>query len=90
MKLRYVKWVDSHGPGNGWLALSDIWAEQLVVRSVGFVLHDTPELLVLVPHLCLPAEDAFVARQGRGALTIPKASILETGDITVIGCIPFL
>ena len=81
MRLVLVEWLDSYGGTTGWKALEDCTPDALVCRSVGWLLHDTPQYKVLIPHLIRPDEDTRIAAQGRGDMTIPCAAIVKLYDL---------
>jgi hypothetical protein len=68
MRLVLIEWVDSYGGTTGWKELDDCTPELLVCRSVGWLLHDTDTVKVIVPHIVQPGPDTQIAAQGRGAL----------------------
>jgi hypothetical protein len=54
----------------------------LVCRSVGWLLHDTDECKVIVPHLVQPPRDSRIAEQGRGDMTIPTPAVVRLLELT--------
>ena len=72
-----VRWVDSQG-GGGWRDVRDApnWRPTEIV-TVGFVLEDHEDFLVLVQSLASPDADGDC--QADGWLTIPRRAILEVG-----------
>ena len=84
LKLVYVAWVDSHS-GRGWNDLENIAAkaEFLHCRSVGWLISETKEVMVIVPHLTSGDGDIIV--QGCGDITIPKCAIRKVKVIKVRG-----
>ena len=72
-----VRWVDSQG-GGGWRDVRDApnWRPTEIV-TVGFVLDDHDDFLVLVQSLASP--DADGDSQADGWLTIPRRAIIEIG-----------
>lgn len=70
MKLVYVEWVDSRGVSENWNTFA--WLKEndiCVVRSVGWLLQDTKELIQIVPHIGDDPE------QGCGDMTIPRSQV---------------
>lgn len=82
MRLVLVEWLDSYGGTTGWKVLEECTPDPLVCRSVGWLLHDTEQYAVIVPHLVQPGEESRIAAQGRGDLTIPRAAIRSVRDLS--------
>lgn len=74
VKLVYVEWWDSCGPGF-WTMAHDISPEMTTVESVGWVLTETDAAIVLGSH--------NGAEQTYGPLTIPKCAIKRQIELTV-------
>ena len=71
MKLLLIEWVDSCGDGTRWRELDEIKKDRPVrIRSVGWLLVETPESKTIVAHL---GPD-----HGQGEMTIPKEAIKKT------------
>src|SRR5262245_35745591 len=68
-QLVVVEWEDSTQPTSPWQWIADIKADapKLCV-TVGFLVHDTPEVKVLAQNL---GDVAGAAVQGSGVITIP-------------------
>ena len=81
MRLVLIEWLDSYGCTTGWKSLDDVTPDVLTVRSVGWLLHDTELVKVIVPHLVEPNAETRIAAQGRGDMTIPCAAIISVKDI---------
>lgn len=77
MKLVLIEWIDSHS-GRGWQALDDIKANASPVRcrSVGWLVADTKDTKVLVPHLS-GVDDEGVRPYGTGDIAIPRRCIVR-------------
>ena len=76
--LVYIKWLDSLGAGSGWQPIGDLGIDRpLEARSVGWMVRDTPEAIVIVPHLIGDCGAEGVPVQGCGDMTIPKVAIQE-------------
>lgn len=83
-RLVYVEWEDSGGGSGGWCETAEMHPPgHMVCQSVGWVLHDTPDCLYLVPHIARGDPVAKVPEQGRGELMIPKRAILRWVTLTV-------
>lgn len=77
LKLVLVEWLDSHA-GRGWQTMERIAvaAEPLYCHSVGWLLSDTKECKVLVPHFG-GERDGDEMMQGCGDLVIPTKAIVK-------------
>lgn len=73
VKLVLVEWWDSHQNISGWAAVADITPDLPLIRSVGWVVHDTPECLVLVANH--GEETRSSPEQACGEMTIPKVCV---------------
>ncbi len=74
-----VEWFDSYGCHSSWLETRDLAkkAGPHVCFSVGWLIEDNQDVIVIVPHLS-PANDEIDAEeQGSGDMTIPKVSIIS-------------
>lgn len=79
MKLVMIDWVDSHSSG-GWKPLPEIEkdCEPLLCRSVGWLLCEKNEHVVLVPHLSgMDDEDSVTLTCGSGYKIIPVVAIKD-------------
>ena len=75
-RLVCVEWVDSASSVSGnWIHVEAVPTECVLVRSVGWLVHDSEECKVLLPHL---TNDK---KQGCGEMIIPASSI--RGMVTV-------
>ena len=77
MKLVLVEWLDSHS-GRGWQDMEQIEgaAQPLFCRSVGWLVAESDDCKVLVPHLA-GDKDGKILAQGCGDLAIPARAILK-------------
>lgn len=72
--LLLVQWEDSSQPSSWvWLKSTDTYAVT-TVRSVGWVVRETDDVLVLAPSLSRPDEDGDV--QALGVIRVPKRAIV--------------
>lgn len=71
-RLVLVEWEDSHGVSASWEYVSRCNPYVLICRSVGWLLHDGGECIVVVPHLT--ASDQ-AKQQGCGDMTIPRSAV---------------
>jgi hypothetical protein len=74
--LVFVRWVDSHSRHAGWSRADDIYGlgSPLPCESVGWVLVDNDEVLVVVPHLA--GCNIECIQSVCGEMTIPKSAIV--------------
>lgn len=77
MKLAHVKWKDANSHDNAWMNISDADSGLSVVESVGWVLVNNKERIVLLPAIDVEGEQCF------GAITIPKSWIIKITDLKV-------
>jgi hypothetical protein len=77
MKLVLIDWLDSHS-GKGWQPLGAIEenGESVRCRSVGWLLSDTKERKVIVPHISGEKNRGTIP-YGCGDLSIPSRSIVK-------------
>lgn len=81
-KLAYVEWVDCFGCSSVWVDLDEINREPVICKSVGWILLDNDDVLVIVPHFT--QENHSGARfQGCGDMTIPKSAIRNVSVLTI-------
>ena len=72
-----IEWVDSHS-GRGWQTLGELEkvATPLYCRSVGWLVKETEQCKVIVPHIA-GEENGDIMLQGCGDLTIPTKAIVK-------------
>lgn len=77
MKLVMIEWLDSHS-GSGWQRLQEIEqnADTVRCRSVGWLLSDSKERKVIVPHISGEMNEDTIP-YGRGDLSIPSKAIVK-------------
>ncbi len=68
MKLEFVTWIDSRMT-SGWAEIEDRESTIWPIKSVGWVVKETDELIHLVPHIGTNPD------QGCGDMMIPKIAI---------------
>ncbi len=74
MELVIVEWEDSQGCPQGWQFFEDVSFEPVTIRSVGWVLRENKQSVMLAPHV---GRVGGVENQGQGIMTIPKRCILR-------------
>ena len=77
MKLILVEWVDAHS-GRGWQTVEQLEqaAEPLYCRSVGWLVSESRDCKVIVPHIS-GEKNGTTMLSGCGDLTIPNKAILK-------------
>lgn len=82
MKLVLVDWIDSHA-GRGWQSAEQLEraAEPMRCRSVGWLLKNTKECAVIVPHIS--GVDSGQMMTGCGDLSIPHAAITRIKTLQI-------
>lgn len=83
MRLVLVEWLDSYGCSASWQDISGSPAAPLVCRSVGWLLHDTDDCKVIIPHLSDPSHE-HANQQGCGDMAIPTRAVLNIVDLQPI------
>lgn len=82
-KLVYVKWVDSSG-SNGW-QMADLVKDQklelLNIHSVGWLLKEDNDAILIAPHISDGSE--IHPQQLCGELAIPKLVITKMKEIKI-------
>lgn len=75
--LVLVEWLDAHA-GRGWQTADQIRsaAEPLYCRSVGWLVSETADCKVVVPHIS-GERDGVEFLTGSGDLTIPAKAIVR-------------
>lgn len=75
MRLVKVEWIDAHGGGRyGWRPLEGMTERPAPCRSVGYLLRETGEEIVVVPHL----QDTDM---GDGEIIIPGRWVKRIVDL---------
>ncbi len=72
MNLVAIEWVDSSGP-SGWTEASAVQNKCERIRSVGWILFESDEVLTIAPHVSYEQEDPPCT----GIITIPKQCIVK-------------
>lgn len=74
--LLLVEWVDSYGCSPRWERIDEIEPEVIHAQSVGWLVHEDENVLVLVPHVTRPAFEGS-HHQGCGDMAIPLVAITK-------------
>lgn len=77
MKLDLIHWVDSFGCSPAWQPINDIQKfDPMKIKSVGWVVYEDIDHVVLVPHISPDRQDLGAEAQGCGDMTIPKSAVV--------------
>lgn len=79
-RLILVEWLDSRQPVPGWSRLDELEsAEPCFCVSVGFLVRETKNELVLAPNVADLDDEELI--QGSGIITIPRCSVRKVADL---------
>lgn len=67
--LVIIEWEDSRGVQAHWTELDDLDEGICIIESVGWIIVDKPEYIIILPHSCGDPP------QGCGSMTIPRKVI---------------
>lgn len=76
MKIEYIKWLDARGVSTGWEHKEEITMDLSEVVSVGYVIEETEQKIVVAPNM-----DTTDSPQVAGVMAIPKVNILERYEL---------
>lgn len=74
--LVLIEWVDSYGCSSNWQPLAGASSVPMVCQSVGWLLRDTSDCKVIVPHISDP-HHSTIGAQGCGDMTIPTKAVIR-------------
>lgn len=79
MRLVYVEWYDAHGCGDFWgdAPEPNDQPKALVVRSIGWIVAESDDAIVVAPHFANPATGPQIV----GDMTIPKGCVVRMVDV---------
>jgi len=76
MKLEMIEWIDSFGCSPEWQSIEHVKLnEPLTCVSVGKIIAEKDDYVVICPHFTKPHDD--LEEQGCGDMTIPKIVIVK-------------
>jgi len=76
LKLILIEWVDSYSVYEQWDFIGHIKEPEIVnCKSVGFLIKETPESILILPHISGENE------AGMGGICIPKVSITKLTEL---------
>jgi hypothetical protein len=73
-QIAAVEWMDAFGCPAGWEFEDEARISATIVRSIGYVLKDDDQFVMLAPHISTPGDDE--RRQLAGHIAIPRRSIV--------------
>lgn len=79
--LLFVAWRDHSGYDGGWRELDELNHDVALVTSVGWLTHETDEILTIVPHVATHHDGSPTEVQG--AFTIVKSCIRSRKELTL-------
>jgi hypothetical protein len=82
-KLVFVKWQDSYGVSPVWQEIRAVQVDAHYCYSVGWVVAESSDCLVIVPHVSPANEHIAAPEQGTGDMSIPKRSIVNLVELQV-------
>lgn len=71
-----IEWHDSRGATSRWQHLEDLDEGACYMQSVGWIVRQTDEFIVLAPHMSADGE------QASGVMYIPRSAITMTHHIS--------
>lgn len=74
-RIAVIEWVDAFGCPAGWEFEDETQARATTVRSVGFVLSEDDQVVMLAPHISSPGEGE--RRQLAGHIAVPRRQIVK-------------
>jgi len=83
MRLVLIDWLDSYGCSSDWRHIESCNPKVLHCRSVGWILYEDADCIVIVPHLS-DSEHHSAPQQACGDMTIPFKAIVSITDLQTI------
>ena len=77
MRRVYVEWIDSY-TSTGWRDTDVLDAEPLMCYSIGYLVRDAEDGIVVAAHL---GGDPAKPHQVCGAMTIPRSAVVRLEDL---------
>jgi hypothetical protein len=87
-KIAVVEWIDAFGCPAGWEFEEEALLRATTVRSVGHVLSENDDFVMLAPHISKPGDGT--RRQLAGHIAIPRRQIVTMKVISSSSCDPQL
>jgi hypothetical protein len=84
-ELELIVWKDSYGCSPVWEELDESAPLQVMLcESIGRVIRETDEAVLIAPHSTLYKLDAIIMKQYCGDMTIPKCAIVSRSVLQII------
>lgn len=75
-KLVLIEWIDSYSVYEQWDFIKDLSEPEIIkCKSVGFVVRETNELILIIPHISGDSE------AGKGGICISRISIIKITEL---------
>jgi hypothetical protein len=81
-RLVLVEWIDAFGCSDRWADMDDVKPSVPICCSVGFLVAETDDALLVVPHVAF-GEHVVKEGQGCGDMTIPKVAVKSMVDLLI-------
>ena len=78
--LILIEWRDAYGVGTNWAPINDVTGTCLLCYSVGWLVFQDDDCVVVVPHMSQSGHPHAV-QQGCGDMTIPRSAILSIKEL---------
>ncbi len=78
-EVKLIEWYDSYGVSSGWEDISSFQPNELVIKSIGFVLYEDENIISLTGNYS--EETDRTAEQANGIITIPKCCVKKITSV---------
>lgn len=75
-----IVWRDAKGGTSDWTAISKLDANPAIISSMGFMVKDNDQYIMLVPHLDYSQENE---PDGFGEIIIPRGMVMELSYLAI-------
>lgn len=82
-ELVYLEWLDSYGVSANWESTGAVTPAVHSCASVGWVVSETNDVIVVVPHISPEREEIGAEESGCGEMTIPKCSVVCRRELSI-------
>lgn len=82
--LVYIEWADSFGCSSEWTSTADVADVEHICISVGFLLKESKDIVVIVPHFSPANEKIDAKEQGCGDMAIPRSAIRQLRTLKIM------
>ena len=80
-EVKLIEWYDSYGVSSGWEDITLFKPNDLVIKSIGFVLYEDENIISLTGNYS--QETDRTAEQANGIITIPKCSVKQITSVSL-------